>query len=1248
MDTEIPVAAQNNQIFLKNAGQLEQVVASSPTAAIIEVDEAGVYLQRAEVYYKEGKWDEVVASCQQALKLKPNWAAAYKALGNALQAGGEVEAAKQCYATAIEIEPELAEAWANMGTIYAGQERWSEAIAFYTTAISLQPNFAGAYRNLGRVWEQLGKLTLAAECWCKAITLTPELAGVQEELLKLSNLLKEQGDTLVSLGQWEEALAAYGRALELSPNCETVHFQVWAALAPLQKWEEAAAWYRRALEINPNAALAHHHLGAALACLKQWEEAVLSYRRAADLNPNFFGTYLVLGDALAAVDQWEEALVCYRRTLEVNPSCDRVYRQVWGVLEPAKQWEDAVSWYQSVIDLNPNSALVHHYLGLARAKLNQWEESLACYCRVIELQPDFMEVHFDVWSLLEPLQKWEEAAAFYLYALEINPNAILAHHHLGAALAGLKQWDAAVASYRQAIELNPDFLGTYLALGDALTSVERWDEALAAYYRGLEISPNSNTVYFQVWTVLAPVQKWEEAATWYRQALKINPNAAWAYHHLGAALANLKQWDAAVNSYRRATELNPDFSDTHLLLGDALAAVGRWDEVIIDTRKALDRHSGSLEMHLQLGVALASVQQWEEALACYGHALELTLTCDRKALEIQQERIEAYSHLTILLIQQGLLNEVRACYHQLFDRNPSRAGIYHRLTTILAKQGLIDEALLCFQETPQRQPAVGEVCEYIWKGLHQLGPLDETSLYCQTELKQETVEAYCIESSQYTVMAINSLPESDKLFLEKAGFSIAHLELMSRDDINLEELYINSFDRHQQIHLAKKVEKKVWETFGHPDVVQGLNFQQSIVETGYIYTICPIGGNVVRSDRSFNYGDTTFIYRFVGVSIFYLIVGGWGGSKRSLYFPHQELILNFRAQDWWAAQTSQTVVNTLKSYAILSWLPFKSYIDDKGKKETVALSGVVTNIGHYFWNDISGIQHLYENEILHKIDKFLVGPYEYFSIAHIFPEIPAEKFTHKAETGITLFQSLLSNNYFCVRVTDLVIKEKLANRIHEAAIRRCSPAFLQEVDRAKQHFPLLWIGYRNRNRIWLSQVEGMANIIKSLHSKFPNLGVVFGGWSPKESEEATPWEASWLEAPVKNFVEQILALLPPSIKTYNAFGIPTYEKNVLEYAADLYIATVGSDTVYVATLGNKPGVIHSNTGLWNTVEPLFLGIRENSVLPILIAKEHIVENDDSNAMTRNYDCDWKVIYDEVIKIIETKIVNSSSVDSSET
>ncbi len=1078
MDTEIPVAAQNNQIFLKNAGQLEQVVASSPTAPIIEVDEAGVYLQRAEVYYTEGKWDEVVASCQQALKLKPNWAAAYKALGKALQAGGEVEAAKQCYATAIEIEPELAQAWANMGTIYAGQERWSEAIAFYTTAISLQPNFAGAYRNLGRVWEQLGKLTLASECWCKAITLTPELAGVQEELLKLSNLLKEQGDTLVSLGQWEEALAAYRGALELSPNCETVHFQVWAALAPLQKWEEAAAWYRRALEINPNAALAHHHLGAALACLKQWEEAVPSYRRATDLNPNFFWTYLVLGDALAAVDRWEEALVCYRRTLEVNPSCDRVYGQVWGVLEPEKKWEEAVAWYRSVIDLNPNVALAHHYLGVAQANLNQWEQSLACYRRVIELQPDSAEVHYDVWSLLEPLQKWEEAAAFYRYALEINPSALLAYHHLGSAQAFLEQWEEAVASYRQEIELNPSFFWTYLAIGDVLAHLQRWEEALASYHCAIELAPER----------LEPKYKLNDAV-------------------------QKQHFDEEIVLCRRAIELNQNCR-YYQLLSEVLAKRFRIDESIAACQQVVQLQPEDAEAYFQLGIFLTLSGRVEEAIAAYQNALRL-----------KPEYTEAYCNLAYIHLQQGQWNQVQT---------------YSRLCEIKPEAANPDWLAQHFQAT-----------------------------------------------SKYTFIQLQLLSHAERKILKNAGLSPAYLSKI---------------------------------------VAPGMN-QEQVIERGYIDSFCPRTGKVISSNQSFFLGlgfNVTF-YRFVGEEeeVFYLIVGFYSVFVQAVYFPSRNLIIPARHNayklDW--EEKLKTFVNTFKSYSLSCWQDVKDYISNQNPKLLAPILGDLGNIGHYFWNEVSGVHLVYESAKLNKIKAF-VEVSNFLSIRDIFPEINAGNpapavYTLEQQPQPIVFDICLKNNLFTFTPISWLIKEELVQRIYEGSVRKCEPKFLEKVTEVREKFPLIWITLRSHKRAWISQVEGIANIIKELYKDFPNLAVIFDGIP---SEKAN--------------MDQIITLIPSEVKTYNALDCTMWETLTWVHAVDLFIAPYGAGMIFTL-IANKTGVVH---GLNFLPEISFTqdNYRENSVSVFPAAKDSFVAVVDSqydDPLTRNYDGNWQGIYDEVIKIV---------------
>jgi hypothetical protein len=73
-------------------------------------------------------------------------------------------------------------------------------------------------------------------------------------------------------------------------------------------------------------------------------------------------------------------------------------------------------------------------------------------------------------------------------------------------------------------------------------------------------------------------------------------------------------------------------------------------------------------------------------------------------------------------------------------------------------------------------------------------------------------------------------------------------------------------------------------------------------------------------------------------------------------------------------------------------------------------------------------------------------------------------------------------------------QKRQADRVTQFSLKKGSenPAFLEEVERAKKHFPLLCIQIRS-SITWVSQVEENANLIKKLAEDFPNLGVVFDG-----------------------------------------------------------------------------------------------------------------------------------------------------------
>ncbi|MEG4851313.1 tetratricopeptide repeat protein [Microcoleus sp. B5-D4] len=648
------------------------------------------------------------------------------------------------------------------------------------------------------------------------------------------------------------------------------------------------------------------------------------------------------------------------------------------------------------------------------------------------------------------------------------------------------------------------------------------------------------------------------------------------------------------------------------------------------------------EYYFNLGKSLQIKGQQQQALAAYRRAAELNPHNYLAKAIASSKQPEAYTELISSLIKQGLLEQVISCYDQLFENDWNLATkAHHNLAIVLAKEGMMNEAITVFSKSSKKTFNESLIYENIWLGLNKMRLLDEDNPDYPTEIDREDTYKYFSQTSQYKALNISALSDEERNFMEKAGFSIANLELIAKDDIELEEIYINSFTSNEPVQLSRKGGKDLRGNDSIYDIKKGRYFQQSIVETGYIYSVCPSTGEVLRTNQSFVYhyphpGTWTgvhpiYIYRFVGVEVFYLVCATPVlGDKSFIYFPNRELIITFVSGHDCYAKEDQ-IINALKANFVSHWQLVNSYLSTDIRKEVAAVLGYMNNLAHFVWNELSGIQYLYDNETLDKIDKFLIGSFEYFNLGDTYPEIPIDKILHLTNPD-SLFETILANNYLAVWSTDLVIKEDLSNRLYKGAIAKCSPSVLQEIEVARKHFPFVWIGLRGHSRVWLSQIEGLANIINSLSTIFPDLAVVFDGWGQTEK----PDPRSELEMKrEQSIVADIVKKISTNVPIYNLIGAMNCERAVWSRVIDFYISAYGSGLTFPLWIANKPGVVHGiidsillEKGEWSS------HIRENAAAPLLIPNDY--RDDNVKIGFANYDVDWQKINAAVIKVMNQK------------
>lgn len=151
--------------------QIERLIAHYQKALLIKPDNAEVYSQLAELYYKRGQLDEAIAASRCAIDLKPDYYKAYYRLAEILQELQQWHEAIYYYLKVIsfyqegsDVEPIFAESYYKLIEL-KNNCPIQEVISSYRKICQEQPDFFLAYVGLGDLLTQEGNLEEAISCY---------------------------------------------------------------------------------------------------------------------------------------------------------------------------------------------------------------------------------------------------------------------------------------------------------------------------------------------------------------------------------------------------------------------------------------------------------------------------------------------------------------------------------------------------------------------------------------------------------------------------------------------------------------------------------------------------------------------------------------------------------------------------------------------------------------------------------------------------------------------------------------------------------------------------------------------------------------------------------------------------------------------------------------------------------------------------------------------------------------------------
>jgi tetratricopeptide (TPR) repeat protein len=189
-------------------------------------------------HFLRREFDPAQRAFRDVVRELPNDANAWSYYGICLAHLGEARDAEAALSRAVALAPANAEAWFHLGVARSLRDEWAGAALAYRRAAALAPDDLVAWHRLGVALAESGDERGAAAAFERALVLSRETGSSEPGSLASTHFagddhVEETGEregareakswlelalSLLTLGEEEEAVAAYDRAYTLDPE----------------------------------------------------------------------------------------------------------------------------------------------------------------------------------------------------------------------------------------------------------------------------------------------------------------------------------------------------------------------------------------------------------------------------------------------------------------------------------------------------------------------------------------------------------------------------------------------------------------------------------------------------------------------------------------------------------------------------------------------------------------------------------------------------------------------------------------------------------------------------------------------------------------------------------------------------------------------------------------------------------------------------------------------------------------------
>ena len=235
------------------------------------------------------------------------------------------------------------------------------------------------------------------------------------------------------------------------------HNNAGAELDDLYRYEDAIAAFDRAIAIKPDYARAWRNKSYTLNELYRYEAALVAVDRALEIQPESGASVGHKGRVLRNLERLSEARDALELARALSPNDDWVVRELGWVFHDEDNFKRALKQFEAALKMDPKDHWNHYAIGYVLLDLNRHDDALAAFDRAIEINQQAPSL-YNLRGYTRLIEKTSEfdvrrATTDLERAIQLHPRHEYALHHLAVAYAYQGRGAEAVAMLKRGVDV---------------------------------------------------------------------------------------------------------------------------------------------------------------------------------------------------------------------------------------------------------------------------------------------------------------------------------------------------------------------------------------------------------------------------------------------------------------------------------------------------------------------------------------------------------------------------------------------------------------------------------------------------------------------------------------------------------------------------------------------------------------------------------------------------------------------------